>query len=164
MLWWHIFLCILFDSRKWACFKQGDIRTLLKRTSENTARINNVNLPTPTACTFDIAELTEEGVNNVSVLRMPGMQRTLCCIFCCLLCFVNMLCFLCYIFIIAHVKVAFHKSSFLYLQNRSVTTPYSSFVPNKQTLTVYAFAWFPYLLWFLFKWLLSFLVSTVFNG
>jgi len=83
--------------------------------SENTARIYKVNLPTPSACTFDIAELTEEDVNNVSVLRMPGMQRTLCCIFYCLQCFVTMLCFLCNMSIITHFKVAFHKSSFLYL-------------------------------------------------
>jgi len=48
----------------------------------------NADLPTPSACTFDIAELTEEDVNNVSVLRMPGMQRTLCCLFYCLQCFV----------------------------------------------------------------------------
>jgi len=31
MLWWRIFLCSLSDSRKWACFKQGDIQTLLRR-------------------------------------------------------------------------------------------------------------------------------------
>jgi len=34
-----------------------------------------VKLPTPSACSFDIAELTEEDVNNVLVLKCLGCSK-----------------------------------------------------------------------------------------
>jgi hypothetical protein len=52
--------------KKQTCFKQANIRTLFKRASEKAARISRENLATPTTSTFDIADLPEEEVDDVS--------------------------------------------------------------------------------------------------
>lgn len=59
----------------------------------------------------DAAELAEEEVNYVSGPRTFGRQETLCCVFYCLYCFVNMH-FYMPLIIIAYIKIMFYMSLF----------------------------------------------------
>ena len=58
----------------------------------------------------DVAELAEEEVDYVSGPRTFGRQETLCCVFYCLYCFVNMHFYM--TIIIAYIKIVFRMSLF----------------------------------------------------